>query len=244
MCCWPGRKGFRWFRVAALVQVPLVGVMTLSDAGVRTPADLLGKTIGYPGIPSQAAFLDTMLEGVGQNIDDVDLINIGFNLVSTLISGQVDAVLGAYWTHETLLAEQEGYPVDFLRVEAWGVPSYYELVVVASEDTVANRPDLVRSMLGALQQGYLESMTEPEAALEALVASYPEIDEEVERQGIELLTPVWISVAPWFGYQSDERWTAYASWMASRDLIPADLDVAAAFDANLIPQAQGTPEAG
>ena len=215
--------------------------MTLAASGVRTPADLIGKTIGYPGIPSQAAFLDTMLESVDQSIEDVDLINIGFNLVSTLISGQVDAVLGAYWTHETLLAEQEGYPVDFLRVEAWGVPSYYELVIVASEETVANRTDLVRSMLSALQRGYLESMADPDAALAALIASYPEIDEEVERQGIELLTPVWTSVAPFFGYQSEERWSAYAAWMASRELIPADLDVAAAYDSTLVPDIEGTP---
>lgn len=116
--------------VAALVQHPLMGVMALESSGIARPADLAGKTVGYPGIPSQEAFLRTMLESDGASMDDVELINVDFNLVPAVISEQVDAVMGAYWTHETILAEQEGYPVTMLRVEEWGVPDYYELVLM------------------------------------------------------------------------------------------------------------------
>ena len=43
-----------------------------------------------------------------------------------------------------------------------------------------------------------------------------------------------------FGHQDPTRWTAYAAWMAERGLIPADLDANAAFVADLIP-ADATP---
>ncbi len=120
--------------VLALVQTPLQGIMVLADSGITRPRDLVGKTVGYPGIPSQEAFLATMLEDDGATMDDVDLVNIDFNLVPGLISGQVDASLGAFWTHEPILAEQEGYPTSVLKVDDWGVPPYYELVIAASED--------------------------------------------------------------------------------------------------------------
>jgi putative hydroxymethylpyrimidine transport system substrate-binding protein len=129
--------------VLALVQAPLQGIMVLADSGITRPRDLVGKTVGYPGIPSQEAFLATMLEDDGATMDDVDLVNIDFNLVPGLISGQVAASLGAFWTHEPILAEQEGYPTSFLKVDDWGVPPYYELVIAASEDTISERLELV-----------------------------------------------------------------------------------------------------
>jgi putative hydroxymethylpyrimidine transport system substrate-binding protein len=221
--------------VAALVQHPLMGVMALESSGIARPADLVGKTVGYPGIPSQEAFLRTMLATDGASIDDIDLINVDFNLVPAVISGQTDAVMGAYWTHETILAEQEGYPVTMLRVEDWGVPDYYELVLVANDDKVAANPEQISALLGAIERGYQDAIAEPDAAIAAMLAAYPELDEAVETKGIALLRDVWLDADGRYGAQSAERWEAYAAWMKDAQLIPADLDASAAYDAALLP---------
>jgi putative hydroxymethylpyrimidine transport system substrate-binding protein len=232
--------------VAALVQHPLMGVMALESSGIERPADLAGKTVGYPGIPSQEAFLTTMLASDGVSIDEISLINVDFNLVPAVISGQVDAVMGAYWTHETILAEQEGYPVTMLRVEEWGVPDYYELVLVASEDKVASDPDQIAALLGAIERGYLDAIAEPDAAIAAMKQAYPELDQTVEQVGIGLLAGVWLDPDGRYGTQSAERWSTYAAWMKGADLIPDDLDELAAFDGSLLPAVtpQASPVAG
>ncbi|MER3438025.1 MAG: pyrimidine biosynthesis enzyme [Chloroflexota bacterium] len=229
--------------VAALVQHPLLGVMSLKKRGITRPRDLAGKTVGYPGIPSQEAFLATMLETDGARISDVTLINVGFNLVPAVISGRVDAVMGAYWTHETILAEREGYEVALMRVEAWGVPDYYELVLVTNEDVIAAQPGVIRALLSATQRGYLDAIAEPDAALDALAKAYEGIDREVEERGLELLIPVWTDGGIRFGTQTRERWEAYANWMKSRGLIPTDLDISKAFTTEFLPDAHGTPVA-
>ncbi len=226
--------------VAALVQHPLMGVMSLASAGITRPADLVGTTVGYPGIPSQEAFLTTMMASDGASIDDLELINVDFNLVPAVISGQTDAVMGAYWTHETILAEQEGYPVDMMRVEDWGVPDYYELVLVTNEENAASPQ--VPALLGAIQRGYLDAIAEPDAAIAAMQAAYPELDAEVELIGIGLLSGVWLDPEGAFGVQTAERWTAYADWMKASGLIPEDLDPAQAFVSFAL-QAQASPEA-
>lgn len=221
--------------VAALVQRPLLGVMSLRSSGIARPRDLVGKTVGVTGIPSQEAFLATMLEADGASLDEVESVTVGFDLLPALVSGQAAAVMGAYWTNETIVAERAGYPVDLLRVEAWGVPPYYELVLVASEQTVAERSDLVRAVLRATQRGYGEAIAEPQAALDALAAASPELDRAVEAEGLKLLVPVWTEGVPAFGTQSAERWATYAAWMAERGLIPPDLDPATAYTTELLP---------
>lgn len=221
--------------VAALVQRPLLGIMVLAESGITRPADLAGNTVGYPGIPSQEAYLATMLATDELTLADVELVNIGFELVPALISGRVDASLGSYWTHETILAEREGYPVDILRVDDWGVPLYYELVLVASEDLIADDPATIRAFLEAMQHGYDDAIADPAAALDALAAASPDLDRDVEAEGIDLLIPAWTEDVPAFGVQTAGRWREYAAWMAENDLIPADLDPEAAFTPDLLP---------
>ena len=65
---------------------------------------------------------------------------------------------------------------------------------------------------------------EPDAAIAAMKAAYPELDEEVERLGIGLLTGVWLDPDGRYGAQSAERWADYAAWMKQSGLIPDDLD--------------------
>jgi putative hydroxymethylpyrimidine transport system substrate-binding protein len=227
--------------VAALVQHPLLAVMALESAGITRPADLVRQKVGYPGIPSQEAILATMLETDGASLDDVELVSVGFELVPAVISGGVAAVMGAYWTHETILAEREGYPVDVLRVEEWGVPDYYELVLVAAEESVAEQPETIAAFLRAMQRGYVEAIAEPTAALDALEAASPDLDRPVEEEGIELLIPVWQDGVSVFGTQTPERWNAYAAWMVERGLIPDDLEVDAAYTVDLLPTEVATP---
>ena len=229
--------------VAALVQRPLLGIMVLKASGITRPRDLVGKTVGYPGIPSQEAYLTTMMAADGASAADVELVNVGFDLTPALVSGRVAGSLGAYWTHETILAEREGYPVDILKVDDWGVPPYYELVLVASEATVRDQPDLVRRFLAAVSRGYEAAIADPAAALDALAAASPDLDRAVETEGLRLLVPVWTEGGVVFGTQTTARWDAYATWMAEHQLIPADLDPAAAWTAAFLPAATATPAA-
>ena len=235
--------------VAALVQHPLNCLMTLADSGIETPADLAGKSIAMAGLPADEAFLQTILEDSGLSMDDVELINVGYDLLPAVLSGRADAVIGVYWTHETILAEQEGYDVRYFRIEEWGVPDYYELVLVSSESTIADKEDVVRGLLGALQQGYDAALADPDAALDLLIAESPDLVREVEREGLDLLMPLWTDGgAVVFGTQTGERWTAFGDWLKERGLLGEDVDIAAAWRGDLLPAATpatpvATPEA-
>jgi putative hydroxymethylpyrimidine transport system substrate-binding protein len=230
--------------IAALVQHPLNSLMVLEESDIMSPADLAGATIAVTGVPSDEALLDTMLRANGLSIDEVEVVNVGFDLMPAVMSGRADAAIGVYWTHETILAEREGSPMRYFRVEEHGVPDYYELVLVAGEETIANEVATVTAFLGALRQGYHDALADLDGALELLLAESPDLVEEVEREGLELLAPLWTGEdGEPFGTQTAERWEAYATWAIEEGLLPEDTDWEAAFRDDLFPEGGATPEA-
>ena len=148
-------EGVPIISILGMVQHPLNSVMALQSSGNKTPKDLKGKKVGYPGIPWNEDALNTMLESDGlSGLDDVELVNVGWELGSSMISETVDAIIGAYFTHESILLENEGHPVNVMRMEEWGVPDYYELVMVTSENYLSENSDVVEKFTRAVRKGY------------------------------------------------------------------------------------------
>ncbi len=216
--------------VAALVQHPLNSIMSLGSSGIETPADLEGKKVGMAGVPSDEALLAGVLATADLTLDDVEMVNVGFDLVPALLSESVDAVIGAYWVHESILIEQEGETVNVLRLEDWDIPDYYELVLVTSEDMIQNNPDIVQRFVRALQMGYADAEADQAAAIAALVADAPDTNVEVEEAGIPLLAPYWTDEgAVAFGTQTSAVWDAYATWLQENGLLSEDVSASDAF---------------
>jgi putative hydroxymethylpyrimidine transport system substrate-binding protein len=230
--------------VAAIVQHPLNSVMALESSDIKRPRDLVGKTVGYPGIPTDPPLLRTMLEAdhvsesATQEVVD-GMVNVGFDLVPALISGRVDAIVGAYWTHESISARNQGFPLTVLRMEDWGVPDFYELVVVVSENKLRNDPKLIERFIRAIKRGYVEAAKDPASAVEILLKQVPEADPAIDRPGSALLAPLWVEEGiPSFGWQTTEKWSAMAKWMQNNDFLTSDLRAADAFTNHFIEQSE------
>ena len=219
--------------IAAMVQHPLNSIMALKESGITRPSDLAGKKVGVTGIPFEEALFQAMLEHEGLSIDDVTVVNVGFDLGPALIGKKVDAIVGAYWTHESIAMEMQGYPIEILRMEEWGVPDFYELVLVASEDKLSSDPDTVRRFLRATARGFADAIQDPAAAVAILVDANPETDEALETQGIGLLAPMWTEGASSFGEQTPERWQSLAQWMKDEGLLGEEVNEQDAFVSGL-----------
>lgn len=215
-------EGIPVVAVHSIVKTPLNSIMTLGDSGIDNPSKLKNKTIGYPGIPLNIGILSSILEEQSLTIDDVNLVDVGFDLVPALLSERVDAVIGAFWSHESILIELEGREVNILKFEEWGIPKYHELVLVTSEEYLKNNEKIVEKFVDAFSRGYEKSIENNDESMEALIAAFPEVNVELETQGIKLLSPLWQE-----SFDSDgmDNWNKFGDWMKDKGLISESLDV-------------------
>ena len=221
--------------VMALVQRPLGALMMLEESPIAKPSDLRGKRIGSPGTAASDAVLQTLLEQNGVGLDEVEVINTGYDLLPALLGGKVDAIIGAFWNWESVQAELQGKPVKWLHVEEWGIPDHNTLVLVASDKMITGRPEVVRRFVHALVRSYEELIQDPRGALQILLEANPELDEELTRRALELTVPVFQHDAPRVGFHDPDEWRFYKDWMMRAGLLSREIDVEGTFTNEFLP---------
>jgi putative hydroxymethylpyrimidine transport system substrate-binding protein len=207
--------------IGAIVQRPLTSIVSLGDKHITSPAQLRGKTVGDAGIPYQHAYLTTILQRAGVPAGSVKEINVGDNLVPAMLSGRVDATLGAYWNYEAIQLQQMGRRTNVIHVEDVGVPDYDELVLVAREDELANRNNVLRRFVQALGRGYEAVRSNPQAGVDALVRANPSLSSKLQQASVHATLSSFFPAdpsRPW-GWQNQSQWTAYGEWMLDHHLI-------------------------
>ena len=121
--------------IGAIVQSPLCVILSLKDKNITGPEDLAGKTIGYGGTALSEAFIKCMIENVGADSSDVNMVDVGFDLMSSMTTGNVDATIGCLVNHEVPQMEEEGFDVNYFMVNGYGIPNYYEEVFLSEGAT-------------------------------------------------------------------------------------------------------------
>jgi putative hydroxymethylpyrimidine transport system substrate-binding protein len=208
--------------VGALVQKPLTSLMAMGKAKVGGVEDLRGKRVGTSGIPYQSAYLRTILDTAGVDPGSVKETNVGFNLVPAMLTGKVDATLGAFWNYEGTDLERRGKDPVIRRMDELGVPTYSELVFVARRRDLGEEFGAkVRRFMQATARGHEALEREPKVGVDALLEADPGLDRGLQEAVVKATLPVFFpedDERP-FGFQDPEEWQAYADWMLEHDLI-------------------------
>ena len=207
--------------VAAIVQQPLTSIVSIGSKHITTPAQLRGKRVGDAGIPYQHAYLTTILAHAGVPASSVKEINVGDNLVPAMLSGRVDATLGAYWNYEAIQLAQMGKHPNVIRMDQVGVPTYNELVLVVRASELTNHIDVVRRFVQALARGYESVRRDPDAAVANLVRANPSLDPKFQLASVKATLPAFFPSQPGqpWGYQDQTQWNLYGQWMLSNHLV-------------------------
>jgi putative hydroxymethylpyrimidine transport system substrate-binding protein len=206
-----------------LVQRPLAAVIARGDRSVSQPRDLEGRTVGVTGLPSDEAVVDSEVSADGGDPAEVKRVTIGFNAVSSLAAGKVDAATG-FWNAEGVALRRQGVPIRIFKVNRYGAPPYPELALVASRQTIDREPELVDSMLEATTHGYAFTVAQPGHALDDLLAEVPSLDRDEQRAQLKALLPD-LRPAPF----NPAVLHAWADWDLAHGLLERPLDVDAAF---------------
>lgn len=208
-------EGLPLRRVGTLVATPLNCLLTLADGEVATPADLKGAKIGFSVGGVEEAVLGRILETYGLTLGDVELVNVNFSLSPALMSGQVDAVIGAFRNFELNQMEIEGRPGRCFYVEEEGLPSYDELIYVANADRMDT--DMIRRFLAATEKATQYIVNHPKDSWDVFSATSPELADELNRRA-------WIDTLPRFALRPAAldagRYARFEAFLHEAGLMP------------------------
>lgn len=210
--------------IGVLVEHPLSSLAFLAKSGIRTPADLKGKRIGYSVQDLELALLRALAAAGGLKEGDYTTINVNFNLTSSLLSGQVDAVIGAYWNYELAELELEGVPGKYFALTDYGVPDYYELVVISNDDFLAKHKATAKRLVRGLQAALDFTRAEPEKALALYLKANPEVRVPLDRKAFGLVRDQFARSQR----QSADKWARFAAFAKAQGVIdtaPAAADL-------------------
>ncbi len=223
--------------VLAWYQQYPVAVIAKAQAGIRTPADLAGHTIGIPCLCGASYVgLTALLDSAGLRENQVQLEVIGFNQIAALTADQTEAVVG-YTSNEPIKLHASGVPIDVLNVADYA--SLAGNGLITNETTLREHPELVRAMVTATLAGMRDAAADPEQAfrissefvegLSGLDSDAREIQMEILRRSIAL----W--QAPRLGWSDEQAWRNTDATLRSMGQLTQPLDVSEAFSNAFIP---------
>lgn len=204
--------------VGALVPQPTAALIWLKGSKIRGIADLKGKTVVVSGLTFHEDLLESALERAGLTLEDVEVLEVGYELVPALVSGRADAIFGGYRNLEGAALEARGLKPVIAPVRSLGAPAYDELVVIARADRVLEEPQLIRAFMSAVARGTAAAVKDPGGAVE-LIEKSGETDPDLGRKALRAQLDATLPLLSKTGRMDPAQAAELTDWMCGQEMI-------------------------
>ena len=172
-------EGMPLVRVGTLIATPLNCLLVSANGPVQNISDLKGRKIGFSVAGVEEVLLTTILERHGLQLSDVELVNVNWSLSPSLMSKQVDAVIGAFRNFELNQMQLEGVEGRCFYLEEEGLPAYDELIYVANSEKLNS--DKILRFLEAVELATQYIINHPQDSWEIFASTSSELRDELNR---------------------------------------------------------------
>jgi putative hydroxymethylpyrimidine transport system substrate-binding protein len=173
-------EGLPLVRVGTLVATPLNCLLVLADGPIKKISDLKGRKVGFSVAGVEEALLTAILKKNGVKFSDIELVNVNWSLSPSLMSKQVDAVIGAFRNFELNQMQIEGVEGKCFYIEEEGLPAYDELIYVANKNSM--NKDVIRRFLQATELATQYIVNHPKESWEIFSATSKELQDELNKR--------------------------------------------------------------
>jgi NitT/TauT family transport system substrate-binding protein len=171
--------------VAIVYSKPPQAIFCREDAGLKKPADLEGASIANPAGGSIPDLFPAFAKAAGIDARKVRWVVAGSEALPGLLAAGRVPCIGQFTVGEAMLRAQVA-PAGLVRF-AYADPglSYYGNGIVATAETIAAKPDLVRRFIAATVRGMNDAFADPAAAGAIMHKIVPQVDAAVARDETE-----------------------------------------------------------
>tara|TARA_B100001142_G_scaffold175737_1_gene175356 strand:- start:455 stop:1132 length:678 start_codon:yes stop_codon:yes gene_type:complete len=207
-------EGLPVTRVGTLVATPLNCLLVLEDGPIKTLSDLKNKKIGYSISGMEQALLSAILKKAKVNKDEVEYVNVNWSLSPSLMSKQVDAVIGAYRNFELNQMKIEGVEGRCFYIEEEGVPPYDELIFIVNNKNI--NKDVLTKFLDSIEKATQYIINHPDETWKIFSNYSKELNNELNEMA-------WYDTIPRFALRpaalDKRRYTRFEDFLYEEGLI-------------------------
>jgi len=215
----PVRYVMRWYR-----KFPSV-LFAKASQGIKTPADLVGKTVGVPGLfGANYVGWEALVYASKLDPRKVNLQSIGFTQATAVKQDQVDAAMD-YIVNGPVQLRLAGEDVTVIPVSDFvDLPSNG---IITNDKTIQTQPALVQAMVSAALHGLRDTLADPDAAFAISLKTVPELggdQAKVSRAIFDESLKLWEASEAELGRSDPAAWDIAAKFMKEMGLIQTDVD--------------------
>jgi NitT/TauT family transport system substrate-binding protein len=222
--------------IAAIYRRYPLAFMTLADSGLARPQDFPGHTIRTLVPGGSAVAFRAMMTRLGLDPDSVQQVDVGYDL-EPFLAGELDIWPG-YVINEVLTAREQGYEVNLILPEDYGVHLYGD-VLFTSDRLIEEKPDLVERFLRATLRGWRYAVENPEEAVAATLKYDDSLDEAHEMAAVEASVPLIHTGQDQIGWMRAEVWEGMQQMLLEQGLLDEPVDLNTVYSMEFLERVYG-----
>lgn len=222
--------------IAAIIQHNTSGIISLKEREIDSPDKMAGHTYATWDMPIEKAIIKKIVEDYKGNYEEIEFVPSTVTDVVTALKTEIDSVW-VYYAWDGIATKVAGLETNFLNFADYGRElDFYSPVIISNNEYLEESPEIVKSFLKAVRDGYELSIENPEEAADILYKAVPELDLEILKASQEWLAQKYKEDVNQWGYIDQSRWDAFYNWLFEEEIIDIKIPSAYGFTNEFLPE--------
>lgn len=221
--------------IAAVIQHNTSGFASYADKNITSPKDFEGKTYAGWGGPGEEATLKAVMTQAGADFSKLNMVvsdGAGFEA----LKNKVD-IMWFYEAWDCVKCKLNSFPINYTELRKLDKRlDYYTPVIIASDATLKNRPDMVKKFLRATTKGYEYAIANPKDSAAILHKYAPDYSMDMLTMSQEFLAGKYKEDTDTWGKMKDEIWDNYTNFMVEYGVIDKPIPAAECYTNAFLPE--------
>jgi NitT/TauT family transport system substrate-binding protein len=225
-------QGARMKVLATILQGNPNQVTALKKTGLKSVADMRGRSVALPNGGSQVAMFPLVLAANGLRETDIKVVNMPpDSMVPALLQGTVDVILGSVDAYGPQLKSMNVETDNFMFIDS-GAPTV-STSIIASDAFLAAHPDQAKAFVAASLKGWYAALDDQPAAMKKM---FPDANDKLAPGQIDATRFLMcVNRAKFVGKATPEQWSDTVKIFSAIGVLPADIPATRYYTYDYLP---------
>jgi NitT/TauT family transport system substrate-binding protein len=228
-------QGAKMKVLATILQGNPNQVTALKKTGLKSVADMKGRSVALPNGGSQVAMFPLVLAAAGLKESDIKIVNMPpDSMVPALLQGTVDVILGSVDAYGPQLKSMNVETDNFLFIDS-GAPTV-STSIIASDAFLAAHPDQAKAFVAASLKGWYAALDDQPAAIAAMKKLFPDANDKLAPGQIDATKFLMcVNRAKFVGKATPDQWSDTVKILSEIGVLPKDIPATSYYTYDYLP---------